>query len=446
MHHNLKLLFTLSALSLLGYRVAGQITITQADMPSSGDTLRYSNGVFSATLPYVVSGANQIWDFSTLTPSSQDVESYKSSLQTPYAFFFFGLNKYGRKIADTLGFSTFQFTDVYNFYKKSNSAYEVEGIGLRYLGVPLPAYYTEKDKLYQFPLQYNDRDSSGFKFTINLPSLGSYSQVGYRINEAEGWGTVTTPFGTFNCLKIKSSIFSADSLNISGFPIKFNRRIVEYKWLANGQKIPVLEITGNLIGGNFAATSVRYRDIPRSNTLTSPPVAAFSANPVSADVFQPVSFQNNSSGNLLQYQWTFSPSLGLGYENGTSDTSKNPVVSFSQPGLYTVKLRAGNFFGTDEETKTNYLVINDPTSSAPQISKPEQIYRFQNMAFSAPDWLQNCHALQLISPEGKIRSANLHEHNLATPGMPLPAGIYVLRAIHGRTAWHKKILAGNFRE
>jgi PKD repeat protein len=349
--------FLVGVFLLVCHLAKGQITISQADMPGSGDTLRFSNALNAPASVYNLDGANQNWDFSTLSPASQDVASYKSSLQTSYAFFFLGLNKYGRKVADTLGVAAFQFTDVYNFYRKTTQAFEVEGIGLKYQGLPLPAYYTQRDKLYQFPLQFGDRDSSRLAFSIALSTLASYSQVGYRINEVSGWGSITTPFGTFNCLKLKSRIVTADSLNISGFPVKFNRVQVEYKWLANGIHIPVLEITGNEIGGTFLPTNFRYRDIPRSNVLLSPPLAQFSASQTQVSPAQPVLFTNTSQGSFLSYQWTFEPSSGIQFENNTSDTSLNPVVSFSDPGLYTVTLEASNFLGNDLEVKTNYIEV-----------------------------------------------------------------------------------------
>lgn len=359
-----------SCLTLLLVFLAGtdladaQITITSADLPSANDTIRYSNANPIPGWPISQAGPNQVWDFSTLTATSQDVEWYRSSLQTPYAFFFLGFNKYGRKIADSLGVGAFMFKDIYNFYRKASNVIEVEGIGLRFQGIPLPAYYTDKDELYQFPLQFNDRDSSTFKFSITLPGLGAYSQVGYRINEVEGWGSITTPFGTFNCLKVKSRIVSKDSLNIGGFPIPFTRRTTEYKWLANGQKIPVLEISGIQTGNNFNPTTIKYRDISRDLApISLTPLANFTATPTQTLVGSPVQLSNTSAGPLLAYEWSFSPSDPVIFEGDYSDTSKNPVVSFLEPGVYSVKLKASNFFGTNEKNRSDYITILNPSST-----------------------------------------------------------------------------------
>lgn len=367
------------------YQAIAQITITSADMPSANDTLRYSNANPVPGLPIALSGPNQVWDFSSLVATNQDVESYRSSLQTPYAFFFLGLNKYGRKIADSLGVGAFMFKDVYNFFRKASNVFEVEGIGLRFQGIPLPAYYTDKDELYQFPLQYGDRDSSTFKFSINLPSLGAYSQVGYRINEVEGWGSITTPFGTFNCLKVKSSIVSKDSLNIAGFPIPFTRRTIEYKWLANGQKIPILEISGLQNGNNFNPTTIKYRDIPRDLApITLTPIANFTATPTQTAVGSPVQLNNTSAGPLLSYEWSFSPADPVVFEGDFSDTSKNPIVSFLEPGIYSVSLKASNFFGTNQKTRTDYITILDPSSTKDKVSQTNSWISLNNHKIAIP--------------------------------------------------------------
>ena len=436
-----KLLPFYVSLIFIGFQSFGQITINSADMPSANDTIRFSNANASASLPYLLSGPNQTWDFSTLVATNQDVEPYKLSLQTPYAFFFFGFNKFGRKITDSLGVGAFKFKDIYNFYKKTNSAFEVEGIGLKFNGIPLPAYYSVQDKLYQFPLQYNDRDSSNFKFTVSLPTLGSYSQVGYRINTVEGWGSITTPFGTFNCLKVKSFVFSADSLNIGGFPLKFNRRTIEYKWLANGKKIPILEISGNATAaGAFTPTTVKYRDIPRSLTpVTLGPLAQFTASSTTIPVMQPVIFSNTTSGFLLDYLWTFTPADQVLFEDNTTDTSKNPIVSFTTPGQYTVKLKSTNFFGTDEELKTNYITVFDPTS-VQQPKESRSVYTFGNQFFLAPDWLKETQ-LVLTDISGKAIPARLSGNEILIENQPDRKNqLLILRANNGKNVFVKKVV------
>jgi hypothetical protein len=248
-----------------------QITITSSDMPVSGDTLRYCNAnPNSGSYDFTLTSANHTWNFSNLNCTSQGVAAYKNASTTPYAFYSAFFGKYGTKIADTIGFGTFKFTNIWDFYGKTSTVFKAEGYGLTYSGLPLAATYSDDDEIYQFPLQYNDRDSSTFRLTMSIPSLGTYIRKGYRINLVDGWGTVTTPNGTYTCLRVKSNIYEIDSLLITtpvplnlGFPVN----TTEYKWLANGQRLPVLEVTGNTGTIGFTPTRVRYRYVIPASSI-----------------------------------------------------------------------------------------------------------------------------------------------------------------------------------
>lgn len=243
-----------------------QITITQADMPVVNDTVRISVATpLANSLNFNQTGANTNWDFSTLQAGSQEVVKYVSSLTTPYGFYF--LNTYGNKIADSIGgFGAFSFKNVYNFYRRTAQKFTAEGLGVSVNGIPLAADYSDPDEQYTFPLAYNDYDSTTFAVSLNIPTLGTYKSKGYRINTVDGWGNITTPYGTYPCIRVKSTIISNDSLTISQpLPISFgfpnNRQ--EIRWLTNGQKLPLLEVQGTQQGANFTANRVTYRDIAR---------------------------------------------------------------------------------------------------------------------------------------------------------------------------------------
>jgi len=245
---------------LLSLNAFSQITITSADMPSANDTIRYTN-IDPMAIDVNITGPNYNWVFDTVSPGSQGLYNYQNALQTPYAFYFFGLNKYGLKTADSIGVGAFSFKEVYSFFKKSNGKFEAEGIGMKYQGLPLAAYYGDNDEIYTFPLNYQDRDSSTFDFSISLGGSMEYKKNGYRINQVDGWGTVKTPYGTANCIRLVSSIYSIDSIIFNGFGFGFPNDTRTYKWLTNTEKIPYLEVEGSVLFNNFAPTSARYRGV-----------------------------------------------------------------------------------------------------------------------------------------------------------------------------------------
>jgi len=258
-----KSLFLIAFISFIVVKVNGQITITSSSMPGSGDTIRYSSSA-PAGIVYAPTGTNYFWDYSTLTMLRQDLYEYKAAVSTPYAFYFLGLNKYGLKIADSIGVGTFQFKDVYNFFQKTSTVFKTEGIGFKYNSIPLAGYYSDDDELYQFPLNYLDRDSSNYAFSVSIGTGISYAQRGYRINEVDGWGSIKTPYDSVACLRLISTSYGIDSINFNGFGFSFPNIQRSYKWLSTTEKIPVLEISGQYQNNNFNPTQVRYRDIYRS--------------------------------------------------------------------------------------------------------------------------------------------------------------------------------------
>jgi PKD repeat protein len=83
-----------------------------------------------------------------------------------------------------------------------------------------------------------------------------------------------------------------------------------------------------------------------------PPVAAFSGTPTSGTWPLAVQFTDASTNAPTSWSWTFG-------DGGTS-TAQNPNYTYNAAGTYTVTLTASNAYGSDAETKTNYITVTDP--------------------------------------------------------------------------------------
>lgn len=87
------------------------------------------------------------------------------------------------------------------------------------------------------------------------------------------------------------------------------------------------------------------------------PTAAFGANTTSGCAPLTVQFNNLSSANSSDFEWSF--------PGGTpsSSTDENPTVVYNTAGVYTVTLTVSNPAGQNTATQTNFIVVNTTPSA-----------------------------------------------------------------------------------
>jgi hypothetical protein len=246
-----------------------QVTIQMADMPAAGSNYTMSNGITFTGIDVVGTGANYTWDFTQLGRSGQQIDSIISPAATNpllnLFFFDYSGNVNRANLAQKGGsfnIGAIGATDAYNYYYNSSTSFQQPGIGAVVGGLPMPIDYTPNDSIYRFPLNFGDLDSCFFTDTINLISTFGffYSASHTRHNEVDGWGTLMTPFGTFNTLRVKSTLIEVDSFYLDTINFGYKTpptTTIEYKWLSPGMGLPVLQI-------NTSATntinSILYQD------------------------------------------------------------------------------------------------------------------------------------------------------------------------------------------
>jgi PKD repeat protein len=84
---------------------------------------------------------------------------------------------------------------------------------------------------------------------------------------------------------------------------------------------------------------------------TNPPDASFSSGYTNVCLGAPIAFTDHSAFNVTSWKWTFIPST-VTFVNSTSSSSQNPVVTFNNPGTYSVMLVVQNAAGKDTVTST----------------------------------------------------------------------------------------------
>ena len=277
--------------------VQAQITIVKADMPVAGDTIRFSNASIQTVVDLTLTGTSYLWNFANLIPVSQGVDTFLTVSSTPFIYSLF-YNQFGsnpanlaQKGQDITGVTQLQITNVFNFYNKTNSQYEQVGIGASLNGITTPVAFSSHDIIYRFPMNFGNADSSDSNMSLTIPALGTYAQQTHRVNHVDGWGSLVTPYGTHNVLRVVTDLTGSDSLYVDtlGFGFSQQRPLTrEYKWWANGMEIPLLQINTTVLGTNETITTIIYRDNYVVNV---------GLNQLYGETNQPTIYPNPSSGN-----------------------------------------------------------------------------------------------------------------------------------------------------
>ncbi|PKP19208.1 MAG: hypothetical protein CVU05_11870 [Bacteroidetes bacterium HGW-Bacteroidetes-21] len=239
-----------------------QISVDKNDLASAGDAYYVSvKNQFNADLSQT--GPDFIWDFSTLTANNAKTDSFLSIYSTNVAY-----NIIFNPLVANLAYANNSFPamipgitieDNFDFFYKTNSGYEKAGFGAVINSVPTPIRFDQPEIWYEFPLTFGQQTSSVSVWGTDIPSFGYFGQTISRSNIADGWGSITTPYGTFDVVRVKATISSEDTLFYNQFQYgtTITRNSTEYRWMAKNEGIPILTVVESSPGGLVAY----YKDI-----------------------------------------------------------------------------------------------------------------------------------------------------------------------------------------
>lgn len=355
--------FTFAPLLICAIHVSAQISITQDDLPAANDTLRFSIALAQEEYDFSTTGENYNWDFSDLQFQTQGLDEYYTVSSVNFLMGFIFPGSIAQKMSGQFPIDDIDLPveDFYVVYNKNNARYMVEGFFFIASGFPIHLEYTSNDYVYNLPLQYQDTDSTAFAGEQSLGDTVNLTRSGYRINEVDGWGNIITPYGEFECIRVKTILYEYDSLFVASLPepMVLERKTLEYKWLAKNEKIPVMQASFLMLeDGDQMPLDVRYRDIYREPEEIQAPVASFHADKTNISAGDTVSFFNSSTPlhEINTYQWKFNPATAA-YHQDTDSISIEPVVAFPEAGEYSVTLIAENTAGMDSLVRENYILV-----------------------------------------------------------------------------------------
>jgi hypothetical protein len=373
--------FYLSVLSLLITVISfGQISITQNDMPHPGDSARYTNAAVNLLINYAATGPNHTWNFQNLRAASQGLQEYQSVSSTNLVYALVFINLPFNPNRATVASNTTEaptnplipLTNPYNFYFLNSSEYRQAGFGAEIAGLPVPIPYNNKDVIYNLPLNFGMIDTSNSDWNISIPGTGFMGYTQTRINNVDGWGTLITPLDTFDVVRVKTTRAQRDTFAIDtlgGFGI--DRLLLnEYKWLANGEIIPVMQINTQTIFGFEVVTEILFRDdfiriqtdplaqtvYCAGSTITVPYTKFGTFN--GPGIFSP---GNDFTAQLSDSSGSFLNPVNIGTVTSTQSGTITAVIpAGTVPGThYRIRVISSNLPVTGSDNGTDITIINN---------------------------------------------------------------------------------------
>jgi uncharacterized protein (TIGR02145 family) len=140
-----------------------------------------------------------------------------------------------------------------------------------------------------------------------------------------------------------------------------------YDWATSSESIGNHTIKATSIDNNGGSKSDEITvDIIEEGDI---PIANFSANTTSGPAPLTVNFTDQSTNNPSSWEWDFG-------DGGTS-IQQSPSHTYNANGIYTVTQTATNSFGSDTETKENYINVGgtgEPCPGTPTVYYQGQTY------------------------------------------------------------------------
>jgi hypothetical protein len=271
---------TLLLFALCSSILRAQITVNKIDFADGGDTVRMSLSN-DLNINYASTGNNYNWDFSTLSPSAQKLKNFRSTSQlsllsnflfgtfapTPYKASYF-TETTDLPIEQLTSFLPITVTDIFQYARATTDSITNVGYSMMLNGTEIPFQSDTIEKMYDLPLEFgNNSHSSGYtNMDLNPAFNAIWRQYRTRDSEVDGWGTITTPYGFFQVLRMRHEIQEIDSIYYGDLgiwiPVVLPTSYL-YEWWANGQLEPILRIKTALVDSSENVTNIEYRDVYR---------------------------------------------------------------------------------------------------------------------------------------------------------------------------------------
>jgi len=302
-------LFTI-ALAFISMNALAQITVTDADIVEVGDVVYmvYDDNP-SASIIIGSSGINQAWDFSSLQVSSVDTELYVSPVGTAYESSYPNANLC-LNVDGTISYFDVSSSGVY-VHGFNDTIFDVPALFL-----PLPLTYNLSTT--DGPVVIVEEVIVGPLLSVALPAATVAALTNNLANRADtaliqvtnasefsvtASGTITTPLGSYDVLRLKEvkeissvlNIYCSDTITnmgmwfnnipFSAIPIlsgsENNEQEITYKWITNDTAITYL-VAAVTVDSFDVVQGASFQTVPVVSSIPQLSLNSFNIYPIPA--------------------------------------------------------------------------------------------------------------------------------------------------------------------
>ena len=322
--------------------LSAQITLTTTDMPTAGWTNVMAKDTSISAINWGSRGANQVYTFTALQHNVGDSAFYAAPTSAQSAAVA------GTNLTVTNDHNTFLLI------KNAASKLDYEGLETTLSGYHTIVALSPVGDLYHFGTTYGGAftGTSGFTttaagsaFTPSLPvSQARVTNTTTYHDTIDGWGKVTTPVGSYKCLRqkrieISSTVIDYKLLSISPWANyqTINTTTTKYYYLTK-------ETHGSVISFNYDSLN---NPTSASWSLT-PPAKAIPRFVFSYGANGAVAFTDSTDGYPDTYSWSFG-------DGSPFNPSQSPNHTYGADSSYVVCLTVTNPSGSNTYCDTVHI-------------------------------------------------------------------------------------------
>ena len=255
-----------------------QISLLSTDLTEIGDVIVRYNDTIPAYGP-VGAGANQTWDFSNAVNDSTATTTVVSVNSTAFASTFPSSNYAMTGAADS-----------YLFFEHDVNTMTTTGAAgdLLATGEQIESPFSDALTLHEFPRTYGSFFDDTYAFITEASGAGlplpipvnrvKLTHTGHVYDTTDAYGTLITPTGTYDALRVKTVDFTTDILEYKLFAFSpwatfsnTSDTSVSYSWHAKEEMLAIAEYAYDSIGNPARFT---YSSVPPVSTVGTNEIAS----------------------------------------------------------------------------------------------------------------------------------------------------------------------------